>query len=195
MATLRQQQAAATRIAVVAAARRVFAERGYAAATIADIAGAAGVAVPTVYKLYGSKRGLLSAASDAWAASFAPQGDDDLPPHDPNGAIAWLARFARRQWESGLDLALIYAGAVASQPEVAEDLAPRAAARDRLITLVASYAGGGKRFAALAGALTLPELYRELVRDRGWSPQAYEQWLADALSTQLSTVAGAARAP
>ncbi|HZE14290.1 MAG TPA: TetR family transcriptional regulator, partial [Mycobacterium sp.] len=54
--TYRQRQAAATRVRVVRAARRVFARRGYGAATMAEIARSAGVAVPTVYKLYGTKR-------------------------------------------------------------------------------------------------------------------------------------------
>ena len=34
-------------------------------------------------------------------------------------------------------------------------------------------------------ALTLPEVYRLLVCDRGWSPQRYEQWLTDILISQL----------
>jgi hypothetical protein len=33
--------------------------------------------------------------------------------------------------------------------------------------------------------LVLPEVYRSLVRDRGWSPEEYEAWLGDQFTTQL----------
>ena len=33
--------------------------------------------------------------------------------------------------------------------------------------------------------LTHPDLYQLLVRQRGWTPEAYERWLCDALSMQL----------
>lgn len=33
--------------------------------------------------------------------------------------------------------------------------------------------------------LTHPDLYQLLVRQRGWSPEAYEGWLAETLSAQL----------
>ena len=49
--TYRQRQAAETRARIERAARQVFADSGYGAANIADVAQAAGVAVPTVYKL------------------------------------------------------------------------------------------------------------------------------------------------
>ena len=34
-------------------------------------------------------------------------------------------------------------------------------------------------------ALTLPEVYRTLVVERGWSPSRYETWLAESLAAQL----------
>jgi len=57
----RQRQAAQTRADTLAAARRLFAERGYAATTIEAIAAAAEVSEATVYAGFGSKRGLLLA--------------------------------------------------------------------------------------------------------------------------------------
>ena len=38
---------------------------------------------------------------------------------------------------------------------------------------------------AIILALTLAELYTELVTVAGWSPDAYEQWLSDTLKGQL----------
>src|SRR5260370_3978628 len=65
-ATRRLAQAAQTRMDVLTAARELFPERGYAGTTINEIATAAGVAVETIYRSFGSKaalfRGVLEAA-------------------------------------------------------------------------------------------------------------------------------------
>ena len=189
--TYRQRQAAATRTRVVRAARRVFARRGYGAATIAGIARSAGVAIPTVYKLYGSKRALLAAVGDAWTAEFAPEDLGEVP-QEPRRALEWWAAFARRQWESGLDVAMIYAAAVTSEPDVRQDLAPRLAAREALLAALAEALAAGlqhgvtrSQAVALLSAVTLPEVYRELVVDRGWMPAEYEAWVREILTEQL----------
>ena len=57
----RRRQAAQTRADILAAARRLFTERGYAAATIEAIAADAEVSEATVYAGFGSKRGILLA--------------------------------------------------------------------------------------------------------------------------------------
>ena len=36
-------------------------------------------------------------------------------------------------------------------------------------------------------ALMSPEVYRLLVGDRKWKPERYQQWIADALTQQLTT--------
>lgn len=66
----RQAQAEATRVAIVRAAARLFAERGYAGTTMQAVADEAGVAVESVYKA-GSKAQLLRRAHDEAVA-----GDD-----------------------------------------------------------------------------------------------------------------------
>lgn len=55
----RAEYAAATRQAILLAARELFAERGYFDTRVEDIARAARVAVPTVYAAAGGKSGLL----------------------------------------------------------------------------------------------------------------------------------------
>ena len=71
----RQQQAAATRRAILDAARTLFVDPGYAATPLTAVAAEAGVAVQTVYKIFGSKKALLSALVDVTIA-----GDDDPAP-------------------------------------------------------------------------------------------------------------------
>src|ERR1700724_1329221 len=68
----RQAQSRATRADVIAAGRQLFIERGYAATTIEAIGKAANTPIATVYRLFGSKRGILSAVLDV---SFV--GDDE----------------------------------------------------------------------------------------------------------------------
>ena len=53
-----------TRRDILEVARRLFAERGYVATSINDIASAAGVAVQTIYARLGSKSGMLMALID-----------------------------------------------------------------------------------------------------------------------------------
>ncbi len=72
----REAAARRTRTALVRAAAGLFAERGYAAATIAAIAGRAGVARPTVFtSVPGGKPELLKLARD-----LAIAGDDEPVP-------------------------------------------------------------------------------------------------------------------
>src|SRR5947199_7986395 len=59
---LRDARAEATRLAIVAAAGRLFAERGYAATSIEEIAAAAGVGRATVFTSVGGKPELLKEA-------------------------------------------------------------------------------------------------------------------------------------
>ncbi|MCW2739521.1 TetR family transcriptional regulator [Nocardioides sp.] len=60
----RAEQAAATRSAVLLAARDHFTERGYAATAVAGIAASAGVNVDTVYRTVGRKPQLMLAVID-----------------------------------------------------------------------------------------------------------------------------------
>ena len=56
--------AAATREEILRAARRLFAERGYAATSVVEIARAAGVSVPTIYASVGTKAEVVMALVD-----------------------------------------------------------------------------------------------------------------------------------
>ena len=60
----RREHAATTRLAVLAAARDLFQDRGYAATTVADVARRAGVSVDTVYTSVGRKPELVLAVID-----------------------------------------------------------------------------------------------------------------------------------
>ena len=61
---LRERRAQLTRDEILRAARRLFAERGYARTSVRDIAQAAGVSPQTVYDSVGSKQALVSRLND-----------------------------------------------------------------------------------------------------------------------------------
>src|SRR5438552_18019800 len=76
---LREDQAKATRRAIVGAAAALFAEKGYAAASVDAVAEAAGVSRATVFTSVGGKPVLLQ---EAYAAAFgqaAGDPDEDKP--------------------------------------------------------------------------------------------------------------------
>src|SRR3954453_14008352 len=77
------------RRAVVAAARALFLERGYAATTIEAISERADVPTPTVYRLFASQLGILKALLDESIA-----GDDQAVavPERPDVAAVFAAR-------------------------------------------------------------------------------------------------------
>ena len=82
----RLERANATRAAIIDAAARLFAERGYGATTMAAIAAEARVSAKSVYAL-GDKAQLLILALDRAIA-----GDDDTPLLERQQAQAVLTR-------------------------------------------------------------------------------------------------------
>lgn len=201
--SLRAERAADTRARIVAAARRRFAATGYGGTTLQAIADDAGVAVQTVYAVFGSKAGILrelrtsvvrqpvAEALYAAAIEAAPDGADAAP----DGADAALALFAasiRARWEAGADIVRVHAEAAASDPALREEVeAVLARRRGGLAHLVDSIAGSlvdgldAARATAIVDALTLPEAYLALTGPGGWSPDEYEAWLAAALRREL----------
>ena len=64
------------RQAIIEAARKIFAMKGYEDTTIAEIAEDAGIAVGTVYLYFGNKRDIYTSVSLDWAASLAAVFED-----------------------------------------------------------------------------------------------------------------------
>jgi AcrR family transcriptional regulator len=112
----RQMQAAQTRRDILIAARSLFAEHGYAATSMNDIAEEAGVALQTVYASVGPKATIVMALDDIIDEEA---GRNDLVPlamaeTDPRLMIAWAVRIPYMYVERSGDYlsALISAAAV-----------------------------------------------------------------------------------
>jgi AcrR family transcriptional regulator len=192
--THRQRQALATQQLIVETARDLFLEQGYAATTIEAISTAAGVAVSTVYAIFSNKRGILRAIREAWHQDSGQRAiyQQAAQEADPARRIELAAHATRHQWEAGAAMIAIYRGAAAADKEAAAELDTALQGRrsflkqflDAMIPMLRPDLHP-EQAAAVLRALTLAEVYRELVDSAGWSPDEYESWLADTLKRQL----------
>jgi AcrR family transcriptional regulator len=189
----RQAQAKETRRSILDAARELFVANGYAATTIQAIAEHAGVAIQTVYVVFGNKRELLRQLIE----STITGDDDSLPITQQTEAQAIAAEpDARRRAELDAAMSLSITGrvapivrvaeeAAASDPELAAMMAAVKAARRKEMVASARIVAGpdGLRVSRDEAAATLYVLYSPqvadmLMGDYGWSPKRYEEWLA-----------------
>jgi AcrR family transcriptional regulator len=200
--SLRASHARETRRRIVEAAARLFVRDGYAATSIAAIAAEAGVAVPTVYATLRSKAGVLRAVVD-----LTVRGDDDAAPlaaraawqaieREPD-AHARLARFARVHREICDREAAVFAqveAAAGADPEATALLADHDRRRYDTQSGLADLLHrdgqlrpglGASEAADVVWTLASERTYLALVRDRGWSPDAYERWVAGQLTAAL----------
>jgi AcrR family transcriptional regulator len=189
--TLREQQAAATRRAVVEAAHELFVANGWTATGMREVAAASGVAVETVYSHFSSKRGLLRAVADA-----AVVGDDEPVPlaerpeflaigQGPRPArIRAAARLLTAVQVRTIDVALLLRQAAPVDEEIAEMLrATRERQRVDIAHALELIVGRTPTPLESDGvwALTSPETYHLLVERSGWTPEQYEAWIGDTL--------------
>lgn len=209
----RAQQAADTRRAVLTAARDLFVEQGYPATTVADIASRAGVAVDTVYGAVGRKPVLLretveASISGQGMAVPAEEREYVLRVHAAPTADEKIRIYAHAISRIQPRLAPIFLAlrdAAPDDPECAElwkQIADRRAANMRLFIAELSQTGelrddvGQDELADAVWSMNGPEYWLLLVGQRGWTPDRFAGWLADAWSRLLlvppqSAVAGA----
>jgi AcrR family transcriptional regulator len=200
--TLRADQARRTRRRIVDAAAELFAEHGYAGTTIDAVATAAGVSRKTVFDSVGGKAQLMTLAYD-----FAIVGDDEpVPLADRPEMRAMLAEpdYGKRlaMYASlvvGIDRRLssawrAFEGAATSDPEVAKFYVAMVQQRRQAMREAAQmFADAGalrpdldvEVAADLMWFYNDPSLYDKLVRQRGWSVDRFQAWLAEALQVQL----------
>ena len=201
--TLRTEQARATRLRIIDAARELFLQNGYPSTTLDQIGRRAGVATDTVLHVFGSKKGLLAAVGDVTVV-----GDDApvsvLERDEPQAMRAetdqrrQIEMFTRGMTEQldrirPMDDILRSAAAVdADARALREDvqLRQRRGAMDVVASWIA--ANGELRdglSTAEAGAiiwtLTSPEVHQMLRDHAGWDAERYREWLNATLQRTL----------
>jgi TetR/AcrR family transcriptional regulator, regulator of autoinduction and epiphytic fitness len=198
----RQQQARQTRAAILNAAATLFVEPGYAATPLNAVAAKSGVAIQTVYKIFGSKQALLSALVDVTVA-----GDDEPVPLPERAFVAEIAaltdaraklgRYARHLADTHARQAqvmLALAAAATADPDAAaiwrKNLHER---RTGMAMFAAELAATGQlrpdhTVDTATDVLWLAmdvRNYDWLVRQRGWSSERFQRWYVDTVAAAL----------
>jgi len=200
----RQEQAAATRQAIIDAARDLFVERGYARTTVADIAAAANVAVPTVYASVGPKPAILG----EWRKQIpvlAGVPEDTRAAlalaRDPVEVIRGCVAVIRRLMETSGDLLFAIESAAPFEPVAAEAwdeglvLHRRGwgLAVERLEALGAlKQTLPTTKVADVMSLLSLPATWRTLEHDYRWTYDEIEAWIVE---TAIALITGSESAP
>jgi AcrR family transcriptional regulator len=196
----RQEQARQTRRAILDAASKLFVDPGYAATPLTAVAAEAGVAVQTVYAVFGSKRQLLSDLVDVTLA-----GDDERVAMAERsfvadiraltGLRAKLTRYARHLAEihaRQVHVMLALAGAATADADAAAIWRKNHEDRRRGMGMFAAdLAATGEVLVSqerAADVLWLAQDIRNydwLVRQRGWPVERFERWFVDGVAAVL----------
>jgi AcrR family transcriptional regulator len=198
----RAEQARETRRRILLAAHGLFVEHGYASTTIATIAKRAGVAPETVYAAFGSKPALLQEL-----IGVAVRGDDDPQPllersgpkavreaPDQRAQLRLFAADITTILERVGPLFEVLAGAAGAEPDIAALHRNAVKARVRNLRVMVEWlaAKGPLRdgltletAAETVNAITSPQVYGLLTRERGWSRRRFVAWLAETLEAVL----------
>ena len=198
----RRQRAQETRERMLDAARRLFAERGYSETTIEMIATAADVAIPTVYAVFKSKRGVLAALVQRLVS-----GEEGGPPlletrgaqavqaeTDPRRTLERFVEHVSHVQERVIPTYDVMKSAARSEPDIAELLRRVQEYRfSNISTIPARLAALGALRKPLSlddasrtiWAVASPEVRQMLQAFAGWSPDRYRAWLLDTLAAAL----------
>jgi AcrR family transcriptional regulator len=200
----RREAAQTTRQSILDAARRVFLNKGYAAATMPAIARDAGIALDTVYATVGRKPSLFRLLVET-----SISGSDRAVPAEERNYV----RAIRAETDAARKLRLYAAALRSIQPRLAplfqvlQGAAPldpeldalwqniskrrarnmRALAKDLRATGRLRSDLSVARAADVIWSMNSPEFYLLLVKQRGWSAAQFERWLGDAWIRLLLT--------
>ena len=196
----RREQAAATRAAILDAALKLFEQRGYVATSVAAIAREAGVALKTVYAVFGTKRGVLVALRGQLV-----RGEDDSIPvaqqdwfravldePDPRKRLTAFAAAATDLKSRAGPIFEIIRHAAPADPEIQaiwDEFMGDFYENQRLVVERFATDGALKldidRATDILWTINHPAVYHLLVAERGWSNDHYRQWLEQSLAQQL----------
>ncbi len=192
----RDARAAQTRDQIIRAAKQLFIREGFDKVTISTIAKAAEVAMPTIYAIFKSKRGVLAALIDEALPQeqFSSLVHDSMNEKSPEKRLCLTAKLARQIYDAEKELMDILRGAAALSTELREleqERENRRYERQKdyveIFVQEKTLARGLslKKARDILWTLTGRDLYRLFVIDRGWTSDDYEKWLGKSLIQSL----------
>jgi AcrR family transcriptional regulator len=184
----RAEYAAETRRAIIDAARSLFAEQGYFATTVDQVAARARVAPGTVYSTVGGKQGLLQILTDEWLNTpIAADGLAQLADFDSSyDVLRGLSIGVRLIWQQHDAIVQILLAAAPHDRAAAGRLNENLRAIRGNCQMIARDI---KRRGDLADHVTVeraadilyyyfgPQTYSVLLRDNGWPMDEAADWL------------------
>jgi AcrR family transcriptional regulator len=188
--------AAETRREILRAARRLFAEHGYANTSVQQIAEESGVAVQTVYSSVGPKPTLVLALNDlideeAGVEELRAELADES---DPAQLVARAVHLTRQLNERCGDIVRVLLSAEPAEPDAAAAVADGMRRHDQGARGMAHRLAGlgalradvtPERAAAAFSMMTSPTSWRQLTEGAGWTFDEGETWLANSLGQLL----------
>jgi AcrR family transcriptional regulator len=198
----RLAQVRATRLRVIEAAKALFIESGYPATTLESVAEAADVSLPTLYRLFGSKRALLAAVLDtSFGGDDEPIAFGDRPAiraarsePDPVRMVEAFGRILGELMERTSAILYVLDTAAEVDPEANELLAEirrqRHTGQSRIVAALVERRAldpdlDPSKAADMVYAFMSPDVHRILTIERGWTPQDYEAWAVRGLRSLL----------
>ncbi len=187
---LRKKRALDTRRLILESAASLFTKQGFSATTFDQIAEKAGVATPTVYVVFGSKRGIVDELINE-LKNRTGVGDRFrviMESHSSHEMLATSAAITRVYSETGGALISAIEAAAAADRDVGTVWIKAENSRRRGQTLLVEKLADQKVLqkgltAAKGGevlwALSSHGVYVSLVERCGWTPDQFEQWLLD----------------
>jgi AcrR family transcriptional regulator len=198
----RQEQARASRAAMLGAAHQLFLAHRFAGTTLPMVAEAAGVSVQYLYKVFGNKAGLVKAVFDVAIAGddepVALQDREDLTAvrteTDPRRKLELYGQHMASIGPRTMPVLLVVRDAAASDAAAAEVWAQLQAERLHGMTMFADdlhnhgHLREGVTREEARDVLWLHnslEVWDLLVTQRGWTPKRYGDWIAHQLIAAL----------
>lgn len=197
----RAAKANATAAEIVRVAARLFEQDGYAAVTMKEIARGAGIAPATVYLHFPSKARIVEALATGVTDAPDLSVEHIQREHELESQLRLAASILRRLNERSwlvVEIVRTHAGSDAELKALGDEWQRRHL--DAVTRGVEAVARAGQLRPGLATDEAIDvlyviggtELYRALVRERGWTPERYEAWLMDFWSRHLLAEPGSA---
>ncbi|MGW5195271.1 TetR/AcrR family transcriptional regulator [Kribbella sp. NPDC004138] len=198
---VRAAKAAATRARMLAAARKLFIEHGYAGTSMQAIAKESGVAAQTPYYTFTTKRALLKELLDVEiAGDTAPIATLDRPwvaeamAAEPADQLRQIAKATAAIHTRVAPLLDVIRSAAPTEPEAAElwrtNLFQRLTVQTAVVAALMAKTGlrddlDAGRAADILLAVLAPETFLLFVQERGWTADEWAAWAADTLIHSL----------